>query len=200
MGRPSRLDEQRRRLLPRIAMAFGELGYRRATTAKLAARCKVKEMILYRLWKDKREMFLRSLETLFDRRREELEQAIRESSVRGSRARKLIAYASQHYDDRGLARAVFAGLAETDDPDIRNALADMYRNYEAYLAGMIREHRARSGSSAKDQARAIALGMMGAVTILNVYGELGIVAPRHRAAFYRSTLSVLGPLFLGESH
>ena len=49
MPRPSKADERRRELLPLVAEAFSELGYRRATTAELAARCGVQENILYRL-------------------------------------------------------------------------------------------------------------------------------------------------------
>lgn len=41
MPRPSRLPEKRRELLPTVARAFAELGYRRATTAELARRCGV---------------------------------------------------------------------------------------------------------------------------------------------------------------
>ena len=57
MPRPSRIDEQRKRLLPIVCQVFSELGYYRTTTAELAGQCKVRENILYRLWRDKKAMF-----------------------------------------------------------------------------------------------------------------------------------------------
>ena len=59
-----RADERRRKLLPLIADAFRELGYRRTTTAKLARRCRVQEQILYRLWKNKKTMFTEAIDYL----------------------------------------------------------------------------------------------------------------------------------------
>ena len=65
MSRPSQTDEQRKKLLPIVCQTFSELGYRRTTTAELAAKCQVRENILYRLWPDKKAMFLRRLKTSF---------------------------------------------------------------------------------------------------------------------------------------
>ena len=62
MPRPNRTAERRRELIPVIARAFTELGYRRSTTAELARRCEVQENILYRLWPDKRAMFIAAIE------------------------------------------------------------------------------------------------------------------------------------------
>lgn len=58
MARPSQASEQRERILPVLAATFAELGYRRTTTATLAERCEVRENILYRLWADKKAMFI----------------------------------------------------------------------------------------------------------------------------------------------
>ena len=61
MPRSDQTDEKREKLLPIVARTFAECGYRRATTAKLAQRCKVRENILHRLWPDKKTMFLASM-------------------------------------------------------------------------------------------------------------------------------------------
>ena len=66
--RPSQIDDQRKRLLPIISRAFSELGYRRTTTAELARRCQVQENILYRLWTDKKAMFLAAIDAMFEER------------------------------------------------------------------------------------------------------------------------------------
>ena len=47
MPRSSRSAERRRELMPHIARAFAELGYRRTTTSELGRRCRVRENILY---------------------------------------------------------------------------------------------------------------------------------------------------------
>ena len=49
MARPSQSPEKIKELLPVVARAFAELGYRRTTTADLARRCGVRENVLYRL-------------------------------------------------------------------------------------------------------------------------------------------------------
>ena len=51
-------NNKKNELMIEIAAAFAELGYRRATSSKLAVRCGVKEQILYRQWRGKREMFV----------------------------------------------------------------------------------------------------------------------------------------------
>ena len=62
MGRPNLSKARRAELLPIVALAFAEFGYRRTTTALLAERCSVQETILYRLWPDKRAMFTAAIE------------------------------------------------------------------------------------------------------------------------------------------
>ena len=196
MPRPSRIDEQRARLLPRVAEAFGRLGYRRATTAELARRCKVRENILYRLWKDKREMFLASLNSLFQRRQHELEEAVRRSSGPGSRAHKMLDHVARHYGENSLARVIFAGLAETDDPEIRLHLARLYRDYREFLEREIREHRKGGRRDVTPDVAASALALLGLGTILNVLEEVGAVPPGDRETLFARAFGQLGPLLL----
>ncbi len=66
MPRTSQIREKRQALLPVVARAFSELGYRRATTAQLAQRCGVQENILYRLWPDKKAMFLAAIDFVYE--------------------------------------------------------------------------------------------------------------------------------------
>jgi len=66
MARPSQITEKRREMLPIVARVFAELGYRRTTTAELAQRCGVQENILYRLWPDKKAMFIAAIGYVYD--------------------------------------------------------------------------------------------------------------------------------------
>ncbi len=65
MTRPSQTEAQSKRLLPIVCQVFSELGYRRTTTAELAHRCDVRENILYRLWPDRKAMFLAAIDDIF---------------------------------------------------------------------------------------------------------------------------------------
>ena len=200
MPRPSRIDEQRNRLLPLVAKAFGELGYRCATTALLAKRCRVRENILYRLWKDKKEMFLASLDSLFERRRTELEKAISQAEGRGTRAERMIDHVAKRYGDDRLARVIFAGLAETDDPEIRQALARMYGKYQSFVQREIQAHRKQRAVRNGPDIGMSALALIGLATTLNVYSEVGVIPRNARKGLYDRAFSTMGPLFLGRSN
>lgn len=66
MARPDTKLKQRDSLIPVVARTFAELGYRRTTTAELARRCRVQEPILYRLWNDKKAMFLAAIDHVYE--------------------------------------------------------------------------------------------------------------------------------------
>ena len=70
MPRPRQTDQQRKKLLLIVCQVFSENGHRRTTTAALARRCKVRENILYRLWPDKKAMFLAAIDDIFQHRAE----------------------------------------------------------------------------------------------------------------------------------
>src|SRR5262245_55832763 len=123
MPRPDRSVERRRELAPVLARAFAELGYRRATTAELAQRCGVQEKALYRLWADKRAMFLAALDQVFAESEALWAQLSSERGQGGSTAERLLAYEAEHHGEHRLYRIVFAGLSEADDPHVREALA-----------------------------------------------------------------------------
>ena len=119
MPRPDRSAERRRELQPVLARAFAELGYRRATTAALAERCGVQEKALYRLWSDKRAMFLAALDQVFAESEAVWERLASERGRGQSTAERLLAHEAEHHGEHRLYRIVFAGLSETDDPGIR---------------------------------------------------------------------------------
>ena len=92
MPRPDRSTERRRELAPALARAFAELGYRRATTAELAQRCGVQEKALYRLWPDKRALFLAALDQVFAESEAVWERLASERGSGASAAERLLAY------------------------------------------------------------------------------------------------------------
>ena len=136
MPRSSQIDEQRKRLLPSVCQVFSELGYHRTTTAALAKPCKVRENILYRLWRDKKAMFLAAIDAIFEQRARMSAQILAEHPSMDRILESLVRYKARHQGEFGFYRVVFTALAETDDADIRTALKGMYRRFQQ----LVKEH------------------------------------------------------------
>ncbi len=172
MGRPSRIDEQRRELTPVIVKAFTDLGYRRATTAELAKRCEIGENILYRLWKDKKAMFLASLAYVHDLATETWEKKAGAGPELG--VGEVLDYEAQHLGEFGHYRLLFTGLSEADDPEIRAALREVYRRFHSWI-----EERLTASDCPNSELRAWALVGLG--TIATIGRELRMLDRKERA-------------------
>ena len=184
MPRPDRSHERRRELAPRLAQAFAELGYRRATTAALAERCQVQEKTLYRLWPDKRAMFLSALDQVFTESEAHWARLAAESGAGRSEAERLLAYEAEHHGEQRLYRIVFAGLSEADDPLIREALSALYRRFQALIQGQIESHR-RGRKRAGDIDPALAAwAIVGLGTLASIVREFGLLKPRERTRLF----------------
>jgi AcrR family transcriptional regulator len=135
--RPSQIDEQRKQLMPIVCQVFSELGYHRTTTAELARRCKVRENILYRLWRDKKAMFLAAIDNIFQSRVERWGQILAERPTMEQAAKALVAYEARHQGEFGFYRVVFTALVEADDPEIRAAITNMYRRFHERIRKLV---------------------------------------------------------------
>ena len=184
MPRPSQTDEQRRKLLPIICQVFSELGYRRTTTAELAQRCGVRENILYRLWPDKKAMFLAAIDDIFRQRAEKWGLILRGGARPDVAAACLVAYEAKHQGEFGFYRVVFTALAETDDADMRSALIDMYRRFQRLLKRHVQETRSEEGRPFDLTADACAWALIGLATVSNIVRELELLGPREREQMF----------------
>jgi AcrR family transcriptional regulator len=180
MPRPSQRREQRDELLPILAAAFTQLGYRRTTTAALAERCGVQENILYRLWPDKKAMFLAAIEYVYDFSEQTWLRMLERSRGPGSAARRLLEFESQHHGEFGHYRIIFSGLGETDDPEIRDALKRLFARFHRFLLGQIVAHRSGAAAGSALSAETAAWGVIGLGTIVNIGRELGMLSDPHR--------------------
>ncbi len=194
MPRPSQLAEQRKSLLPVVARAFVELGYRRATTAELAKRCGVRQNILYRLWPDKKGMFVAAIDYVYEFSLEAWKGLLSGNGAQTTPAERLLAYESGHHGEFGHYRIVFAGLNETDDPDIRAALRRMYGRFQRLFSQQIAAHRGPKSGRAPD-AELAAWAVIGLGTVANIGRELGLLSDRRRARL----IDEVGRLLLGGS-
>lgn len=187
MPRQNRSHERRAELLPQVAAAFAELGYRRTTTAELAARCEVQEVALYRLWPDKRAMFLAALDHVWDASAGAWEKLLTTRDAR-SPAERLLAHEATHHGEHGLYRLIFAGLSETDDPEIRSALARLYERFHQFVERRVAEHR---GEPVGKDAAASAWALIGLGTAGSISKELGLTSPADRKRLWDTAGSQL---------
>ncbi len=189
MPRPSQIDVQRKKLLPIVCQTFSELGYRRTTTAELAQRCQVRENILYRLWPDKKGMFLAAIDDVFQSRAEKWEQILVDLPNPKLRVERLVAYEAQHQGELGFYRIIFTALAETDDEEMRAALIRMYRQFHKRVSRQIRTDHAsdRDRLPVSDAA----WGLLGLATISNIIVELNLLGPRQRKQMFASVAQAL---------
>lgn len=183
MARPSKAEERRQELLPFIAAAFSELGYRRATTAELAARCAVQENVLYRLWQDKKAMFVASIEFLFARRMSKWRSALAEKAPQDSRSSSLIELTGKNLGEQGLYRIIFAALSETDDPEVKQALKRLYRRYHTQVENEIAMHRGQQDIEGLGNEET-AWALIGLVAFMNIALDLDLISSQKRQRMF----------------
>ena len=184
MPRPSQTHEKRKKLLPIVAWAFAELGYRRATTAELAQRCKVRENILYRLWPDKKAMFVASIDYAYEQAANTWREILSESNNNADAALRLLKHEVAHYGESGLQRIIFAGLSEADEPEIREALRKMYGRFHRFIRGQVAAHRNGTGRSVMPDEAVSAWGIIGLGNLANIGRELGLLTDRGRKKMF----------------
>ncbi|MCA8963815.1 MAG: hypothetical protein KDC48_02965, partial [Planctomycetes bacterium] len=134
------------------------------------------ENTLFRLWGDKKHMYLAALDHLYERTVEVWGRRLQDLPAAGSAAERLLDYESEHYGEHGLYRIIFTGLSEIDDPDIRKALRGMYRRFHEFVAAQIGAHRASRGAPAAPDADLLAWAVMGMATIAGIGRELRLVS------------------------
>ena len=184
MPRPSQTDQKREKLLPIVAGAFAELGYRRATTAELAKRCKVRENILYRLWPDKKAMFIASIDYVYEQAAGTWREVLSETDDNAGAAERLLKHEAEHYGESGLHRIIFAGLSETHEPEIREALRKMYGRFHRFIRGQVVAHRNGGGSKTLPDETICAWAMVGLGNVANISRELGLLTGRGRKKMF----------------
>jgi AcrR family transcriptional regulator len=175
MSRPSQTSQKRQELIPVVARAFAELGYRRLTTAELARRCGLRENVLYRLWPDKKAMFMAAIDYVFDISALTWRKLLKDQPDKRTSAQRLLAYEAAHHGEFGLYRIVFAGLSESDDPDVREALARMYSHFQKFIREQLEAHR--DGDTGRSpEADMAAWAIIGLGTVASISRELGLMS------------------------
>ncbi len=194
MSRPSRVSEKRREILPALADAFTELGYRRATTQSLARRCGIQENVLYRLWPDKKAMFIAAIEHVYDFSETTWLRLLETAPADGGGARRLLEFESIHHGEFGHYRIIFTGLGETDDPEIRKALKSMFTRFHRFLLAQLVSQPKRGRSGAGIPPALAAWAFIGLGTVANIGRELGALGDSDR----KRLIATVGQFLLGS--
>ncbi len=184
MTRPRQTEEQSKKLLPIVCEVFSELGYRRTTTAELAQRCDVRENILYRLWPDKRAMFLAAIDDIFQSRAERWSEILADRPTPEIAVERIIEHESHHQGGFGFYRIVFTALTETDDDDIRVALVRMYKSFHKLVCRQVEAGRGSGDLESGLPTAMAAWGLLGLATISNIIRELKLLPPRQRERMF----------------
>lgn len=171
MARPSKARQRREQLRPVIAEAFADLGYRRATTAEIARRCELQEIQLFRIWPDKKSMFLDAIDHVHASAMDWWAQLVAEGDADRSAAERILAEEARRHGESRLYRIVFAGLNESDDPDIRAALRNLFKRFHAFVTDRVAEHRT-DRESATDDAGEAAWAIIGLGLVADVRREM----------------------------
>lgn len=194
MSRPSQRAERRLELVPVLARTFAELGYRRTATAELAGRCGVRENILYRLWPDKRAMFIAALDYVYQLSEETWGGLLAQADGSTSPAELLLDYESTHQGEFGLYRIVFAGLSETDDPELAEAMKRLYHRFHRFVREQVKTHRAGAAAPPSTDPTLVAWAIVGLGSVANIGRELGLLSTRARKQLFGE----IGRALLGE--
>lgn len=193
MPRPNRSDERRHELIPVLARAFAELGYASATTAALAKALDLRENQLYRLWPSKKAMFLATIEHLYELQTRWWSQLLAEGDPADA-ARRILEDEGKHRGESGLHRIIFAGLSETDDPEVRAAMANFYQRFHKFIVTVLKRQPELTDCATPIPLAAWSLIALG--TFSNIARELdifGIPTQRRLMAEVGGKLSGLKP-------
>lgn len=193
MARPNRTAERRQQALPVLAKTFAESGYAATTTADLAAGCGLQEPQLYRLWPSKKAMFLAVIEYLYDVTIEQW-QARLGAVEPGQAIEALLDYDGRKRGSSGLHRITFAGLSESRDPEVREALVRLHKRFHCFLVGLLSEREKGSGSPlSKKNIELAAWGLIGMGSLVNIARELDLFSSRTQ----RQLMNEIGGLIAG---
>jgi AcrR family transcriptional regulator len=194
MGRPNLSAARRTELIPLVAATFAEFGYRRTTTALLSERSGAPETVLYRLWPDKRAMFTASIAFVAEHSQAIWARELAHRPDAETPAEAVLDYEADHLGEFGLYRILFAGLSETDDPTVREALRAAYQSFHRFILARVAEHRKSSKPRKTPAADLVAWAMIGLGTAVNVGRELDLMPASERRELLRGIgKHLLGP-------
>jgi TetR/AcrR family transcriptional regulator len=134
-------EDRRRQLLHSAARCFAKDGYRGTTTARIAAEAGVSEPIIYRHFKNKRELFIALIEKVADEVFNNWTQATRKAKTPLEKLQVLLYQnpATSEPWTRAVYQVLFHASTEISDPIIHDAIRDHYERYARALSSVMLE-------------------------------------------------------------
>ena len=130
-------------------------------------------------------MFNACIDYMYDLSRAVWVRTLQQTSPGISAAERLLRYEARHLGELGMYRIVFAGLSETDDPEIRRHLRLMYRRFQRFISGQVLRHRGRGEKARRLRADTAAWAIVGLGTVSYVGRELDLLSAGERARLIR---------------
>jgi hypothetical protein len=96
----------------------------------------------------------------------------------------LLRHEAEHYGESGLHRIILAGLSETDDHEIREALRAMYARFHRFIRQQVAAHRGGHGTGKAPDAALAAWAIVGLGNVANISRELGLLTDRGRKRLF----------------
>jgi AcrR family transcriptional regulator len=174
-------------LLPTLVSAFAEMGYRRATTAALAKRCEVQETILYRIWADKKAMFVDAIDYVAENTLRIYREVLKSAPDATNPVGVLVNYEATHLGEFRNYRIVFSALPECNDPEVRQALQRMYHRIHVFIV----EIMARSVPKSAVNIANMSWGIIGLGTIITIMNELNIMNAAEREQVFKQVAALM---------
>ena len=177
MARARRLPagERRRRIIEVARSLFASAGYANVGTADLAKAAGVSEPALYRYFDSKRDLFIASLGTAGGRLVELWQQMAGEVEDPLEILRSIALGYYDHARSRsGFMRLQFRALAESDDPEIQEALKGNFRALIRFLMEALEEGKRRGLVSQEVDSAAVAWEFLSLGLSLDVICLLGL--------------------------
>jgi len=134
-------EQRRRQLLASAAKCFAKYGYRGTTTAKIAEEAGISEPIIYRHFKNKRDLFIALIEKVADEVLANWQQATQQARTPLEKLSILLYHnpATSDPNTRAVYQLLFHASTEVSDRTIRQAIRDHYERYVQALASVMKE-------------------------------------------------------------
>ena len=184
---------RRAHLLETAARVFVEGSYRGTTTAEIARAAGISEPIIYRHFASKRDLYLATLEYVWEKARAGWEQTVAASADACAAVESI---GKGHFSVRSaklqLAELWVQALGEAaEDPELRKAVRKHMREVHDFVAGLIRDGQASGAIVAERDADAEAWIMLAGGILGMVGRRVGLLDDEELAAIRTARLAWL---------
>jgi hypothetical protein len=112
-------------------------------------------------------------------------ELLRKDGREATAAERILAHEAEHHGEWGLYRILFAGLSETDDPEIHDRLRTTYLAFQQLVRDRIADHRKSRRARTSPDPELAAWAFLGLGTMTSIGRELDLLAAGSRKRLLR---------------